>query len=776
MILKIHIYFTPVFVSVVVSSQPRFIDVTLFKNIADFNAAPTLGSGVNAVDYDKDGDIDLYVLSDEHTPNQLYRNTGSGNFEIAEVGLSLMMRSRAAVWFDYDGDHRLDVFIAGDCHSCSEDQSFRLFRQKEDGTFLEMTANAGINLKLLSNSTLGGVTAGDVNNDGFLDLLITQYPGEATLYMNEGNGMFKDATQSSLIKDAQLYLQPVIFDFNNDGWADIYLAVDYHQNQFWLNNADGTFTEIGEQINLDNDDNDMGMAIGDYDRDGDMDIYISNIYDPKVERHHNVLFRNEIQKGELYFNEVSKELGVDDGGWGWGVSFLDFNNDGFLDLAATNGWVTETKYQSKLWLNDGGKFSDVSLKYGFNDFLNATTLISLDFDRDGDLDLAQTLKENEGQQVAIRLLENQLAGSYEFKNYLTVKPRMLGTNYWAIGSTVKIRTGNVIQTYPIKTGVSFYGQEPAEAHFGVGEATNIDEVTIIWPGGAESKFFNIDINQSVTITDEQVLHIPVHLSAKPSVNSVLLHWQHVHSSETKYLIERSSTPDFQEVESFEVGSSEQYFTDLGLESLSDYYYRVTAFNESMYSEPGKWVKTRTKSAINTPSEVRGEVLSLSSLKVSWIDNADNEDGYLVQRSLSADFASYTSIILEANITEMIDERLEPQTTYYYRLAAFTGEDISDYSSSIDIATMILGLSKAYSFTNVYPNPTNGMINLETNDQSNCPSSIKLFDTSGKVVETFPFNSHETSSRTFHINQPSGLYFLNFTYPNGQIESVKVVVE
>ncbi len=775
MLLKIHIYFTLVFVSVVVSSQPRFIDVTRFKNIADFNAAPTLGSGVNAVDYDKDGDIDLYVLSDEHTPNQLYRNTGSGNFEIAEVGLSLMMRSRAAVWFDYDGDHRLDVFIAGDCHSCGEDKSFRLFRQKEDGVFQEMTASAGITLKLSSNSTLGGVTAGDVNNDGFLDLLITQYPGEATLYMNEGNGMFKDATQSSLIKDAQLYLQPVIFDFNNDGWADIYLAVDYHQNQFWLNNADGTFTEIGEQINLDNDHNDMGMAIGDYDRDGDMDIYISNIYDPKVEGHHNVLFRNEIQKGELYFNEVSKELGVDDGGWGWGVSFLDFNNDGFLDLAATNGWVTETKYQSKLWLNDGGKFSDVSLKYGLNDLLNATTLISLDFDRDGDMDLAQTLKENEGQQVAIRLLENQLAGSYEFKNYLTVKPRMLGTNYWAIGSTVKIRTGNVIQTYPIKTGISFYGQEPAEAHFGVGEATNIDEVTIIWPGGAKSKFFNIDINQSVTITDEQVLHTPVHLSAKPSVNSVLLHWQHVHSSETKYLIERSSTPDFQEVESFEVGSSEQYFTDLGLESLSDYYYRVTALNDSMYSEPGKWVKTRTKSAINTPSKVRGEVLSLSSLKVSWIDNADNEDGYLVQRSLSADFASYTTIILEANTTELVDGNLEPQTTYYYRVAASVGDSFSDFSSTVSMSTILLSVSTRSMISSVYPNPTTGSITLHLNEELQHPVSIKLYNSVGSVVESFELRKKVSGSETMQIHQPPGLYFLQVKYKGG-LETLKVVVK
>ncbi len=772
MLFKILVYTFVLLVSTAVNSQPSFNDVTRYKNFTAFNGAPTLGSGVNAIDYDKDGDIDLYVLSDEHNPNSLYRNTGSGNFEIAEVGLDLMMRSRAAVWFDYDGDHLLDVFVAGDCHSCDDKQNFRLLQQKSNGLFLEVTENAGITLQLQSNSTLGGVTAGDVNNDGFVDLLITQYPGTATLYLN-CNGEFEDVTQSIIGLDNQLYLQPVIFDFNNDGWADIYLAVDYHQNQFWLNNTDGTFTEIGEQVNLDNDHNDMGMAIGDYDRDGDIDIYISNIYDLKVNGHHNVLFRNEIDKGELYFTEVSKEVGVDNGGWGWGVAFLDVNNDGYLDLAATNGWVNDTKYQSKLWINDGSKFTDVSLKYGFNDLLDATTLISLDFDRDGDLDLAQTLKENEGQQVAIRLLENQLAGSFEFKNYLTIKPRMLGTNHWAIGATVKIRTGTIVQTFPIKTGISFYGQEPAEAHFGVGESTKIDEVTIIWPGGAQSRVFDINVNQSITITDERTLHTPVKLKAKSGVDSVLLEWHHVHSSETKFILERSKTNDFQEIDSLVVNSSKTEFTDTNLETLTDYYYRITAFNDIIYSEPSRWIKTRTKSIIKTPSDVNGTILSLSSLKVSWIDNADNEDGYLVHRSLYSDFTSYTTILLEANATELIDKNLEPHTTYYYRVAASAGGNLSEYSPVITMSTIPLAVSSG-SILSVFPNPTDGQFTINLIDGTNYPISITIFNSLGKVVENYELKLKEAKTKLLHINQPSGIYLLQIVYGN-KSEIFKIIV-
>ncbi|MEQ6122309.1 FG-GAP-like repeat-containing protein [Reichenbachiella sp. MALMAid0571] len=748
------------FVSSLALSQPGFIDVTQIKQFEAFEGGPTLGSGVNAIDYDKDGDLDLYVLSDENTPNRLYKNDGSGNFKVVEVGLSLMMRSRAAVWFDYDGDHRLDVFVAGDCSGCGNNENFKLFRQLDNEMFEDMTSQAGISLTLGVSATIGGVAAGDVNNDGYIDLVVTQYRGLATLYLNLGNGQFTDATASSGIKDTQLYFQPVIFDFNKDGWADIYLTVDYTENKFWLNNGDETFKEIGTQANLDNDHNDMGVALGDYDADEDMDIYVSNIDNPNIEGHHNVLLKNKIEEGEFVFDEVSKELGVEKGGWGWGVTFLDVDNDGLLDLAATNGWVTEETYQSKLWRNNGEVFKDISNDSGFNDFLDATTLISFDFDRDGDLDLAQTLKVNDGQTVALRLLENQLGRTLEFKNYLVVKPRMLGANHWAIGATVRIKIGDKVQTRPLTAGISFYGQEPSEAFFGIGDATNIDEVSIIWPGGATSMVYNIESNRSITINDDKVLHFPIALKVVySSSESVHLVWKHNHSVENEYVIERSISGEFDDVVQFKISSSTMEFMDVGLKPATNYHYRVQASNGSLLSEPSKEIKVLTQPLIHAPTNLSGHILSNTSISLSWLDNASNEDGYILQRSQSETFDEFLSFDLPPGSHYYEDKNLNSELTYFYRVQAYRGGDTSDFSQILALSTIITGMEEKLEKVHIYPNPSNG--NFHINIHDNEPVSIKLMNQSGKKLNSFYFeNSNQLTQSDFDLQLPSGIYFVS----------------
>ena len=766
------------FISTFGMSQPGFIDITNSKQIEPFEAGPTLGSGINAIDYDMDGDLDLYVLSDENTPNRLYRNTGAGSFEIVDVGLSLMMRSRAAVWFDYDGDHYLDVFVGGDCSSCGDNQNFRLFRQLENRHFEEVTAQAGIDLKLTPTATFGGVTSGDVNNDGFQDLLVTQYRGKATLYINQGNGQFTDATVTSGIDDTQLYLQPVIFDFDKDGWADIYLTVDYKQNKFWLNNTNGTFKEIGVQARLDNDHNDMGVAIGDYDADDDMDIYISNIHDPIIEGHHNVLLQNEIGTGQFIFNEVSKDLGVEKGGWGWGVSFLDVDNDGFLDLAATNGWVTEDIYQSKMWRNNGEQFEDISDEVGFNDFLHATTLISYDYDRDGDLDLAQTLKVNEGQTVALRLLENQFDKSIETGNYIVVKPRMLGANHWSVGATVKVRVGEREQTYPITTGISFYGQEPAEAHFGIGEATRVDEVKVVWPGGAETMQSDVDVNQSIVITDHQTLHIPVNLKMESkSSTSITLNWKHMHSTESGFLIERSETETFENLSTFLVNTTVGEFHDIGLEPHKLYYYRVRAFEGESQSEPSNSVQVQTKSNVATPTDLSGHVISETSVQLSWVDHADNEEGYVIQRSLSPLFEGITRFTLPANTTSFENQSLEPKTVYYYRVQAFKSDGVSDFSEVITLSTVILKTDHDEDKFSVFPNPSNGTFRFTLDNRREGPVSITLLNLSGKIVHQFP-TQYSKMDNTYQIttDQSPGVYYLLVKKNEKEFGATKIILK
>lgn len=582
--------------------QAQFTDVTSSKGFLTFTPAHSFGSGVSAADYDSDGDIDLYILTDGSSDNMLWRNSGDGSFELLQSALSIPMNSRAALWFDYDGDHLLDLVVAGDClgasGSCPDEDFVKLFRQLQDGSFQDVTAQSGLTTGREVEGVFGGMAAGDINNDGHLDLVLDYWNGNVFLYQNEGDGTFEDISIIKGVSKSSDYWQPLIFDMTGNGWSDVYLTVDNDPNLFWENNADGSFEEIGTSLGLDNSHNDMGACFGDFDNDDDLDIYITNI-ERDLPGKHNALFENRSNGEQVLFEEVSKTAGVSAGGWGWGITFLDADNDMWLDLAATNGpvdtYVLDDK--AKFWKNNGDfTFTDISAEARFNTNLDATTLISLDYDRDGDLDLVQTLKADQ-DPVAVKLLENQLNTSSEFGNYLVVKPRMVGANHWAIGSKVGIRTGSGVQSRAITAGNSFYGQEPSEAFFGLGEISMVDEVTVVWPGGAKSTVSNVSVNQILTLEDQDVLHAPGLLTAKNIEASVVeLRWGHMSTIQSEFLIERSESSDFISVETFNTEGSKYSYTDETAIS-GTYYYRVKASNGEIHSEPSNTALVSTEDVV-----------------------------------------------------------------------------------------------------------------------------------------------------------------------------------
>ncbi len=201
----------------------------------------------------------------------------------------------------------------------------------------------------------------------------------------------------------------------------------------------------------------------------------------------------------MQFTDVARTVGVDDTSFGWGTTFLDADNDGWLDLAATNGyfgarWANDA---SRFFLNSGGgtvTFADVSDAVGFNDTLWGSSLIALDFDRDGDADLIQTC----AAPGPMRLLENQRTGPALANNYLVIKPRMSGPNHRAIGAVVRVSTAGLELMRLITAGTSLMGQEPAEALFGVGSALTAD-VTVQWPDGTTTALTDVTTNQVLTI-------------------------------------------------------------------------------------------------------------------------------------------------------------------------------------------------------------------------------------------------------------------------------------
>lgn len=673
-------------------AQTIFTDVTETGGILPFKAASVYGSGVAAADYDNDGDIDLFVTTNQETPNQLYKNLGNGKFEEVggEVGLDDSMNSRVALWFDFNGDHLLDLFVAGDCYMqgnhCLDSSVIKLYQQISPSRFIDVTEASGLikGTELGTSKLVGGVAAGDIDNDGLLDLMLTYWNGEIHLFMNKG-GTFSDIGSGQLTSQKALYWQSLLYDLNKDGLMDIYQNVDTGENFFWLNKAGGTFTEIGEETQLNTNFEEMGIALGDYDNDEDMDIYISNIRGSNT---HNVLFRNDSGSDFLSFSEIAKDLQVHEGGWGWGVTFFDANNDGFLDLAANNGITLDWRMPPKFWLNDGsGGFSDASAEVGFVDDLDGTTLISLDFDRDGDLDLVESLKNTEGDIPELRLLKNQLENSEEQGNYLVVKPRMMGTNHFAIGSTVKIHMGDIILSRPILGGTSFYGQEPAEAFFGLGEKTHIDKVTVEWPGGGLTSKGNITANQIITITDKNLLHPPSHFRVTNiGSDQLTVDWSHISTTETGFLLQRSLSEDFESVIEFNLNDEVRSYEDAGLDLGTTYYYRIKAVNDTSTSEFSPIIEVLSENFLEAPDGLETTHLSHEEVSLIWQDNSTRETGFILQRSQFRDFTHFSEFQIQPDKTTFTDSGLRPRTKYYYRLKAVGENGESNYTPHLELNT------------------------------------------------------------------------------------------
>lgn len=522
-----------------INSQ-TFTDITAGLNILDVNSnnantsRPDLyGTGISVADYDKDGDLDIFVGTQFGQTNRLYQNQGSGQFiEIAvSVGINSTYRNRAALWMDYDGDTLLDLILIGDCYrvnGCTDAMSIFVYKQDDSGNFVEVN-NSGLDFQSKynisnfdENIVSGGMAAGDINNDGFLDLLVSVWGtntigAELTLFKNNGNGTFSDISLSSGLGNLNASRwQPLFHDFNNDGYLDIYINIDFTANELWLNNSDETFSNNAQVANADNAFNEMGLTAGDYDNDGDIDVYSTNITRVEageIDSRHNILLRNDTNaSNNPLFSEVAKDLNIDASDWDWGTTFFDANNDGFLDLAVTNGWVERFNWPlgpSKFWLSvDGLFFSDQSVSSGFNDDLDGTTLLAFDLERDGDLDLIQSIKQVSGDFQPIRVYENDYANSNTTtNNYLVIKPRTNGTNHFGIGATVKISYDNGKTGMRLITaGTSFYGQEPAEAFFGLGDNTVVDEVIIEWPDNTTTVVNDIAVNQVITVTQSGVLN------------------------------------------------------------------------------------------------------------------------------------------------------------------------------------------------------------------------------------------------------------------------------
>ena len=467
-------------------AQP-YRDVTVAAGLG----AVLRASGAAVADIDLDGDLDLYVVSPEErvesdpsTWNRLFLNLGDGTFRDITAGSGIepfdggyrrgQQGNRfGAAWGDYDGDRLPDLFLA----RVGPD---RLYRNRGDGTFEDVTVRAGVFGRDDTANDTAGVWA-DLDGDEDLDLYVSSWIGYNRFYRNQGDGTFTEEAAALGVTDDGFTWATLPFDVDRDGRMDLYVVNDFGPNRLYLQQEDGSYAEATAEYGLEDEGNGMGVAVADINGDGEGDFYVTNIAD----REPNPLF---IREGDR-FVDLAETYGVEDAAWAWGVEFFDADLDGDEDLYVVNGFPTDPSH-NRLFERRGGRFVDVSAGSGADGMPEARALVVFDHDLDGDLDL---FVANFRKRSA--LLERTVTSG----NWIGFWLDQPGPNRWAVGARVRVEAdGGVLRRF--QDGVDFLGQSLVPAHFGLGDAVRADRVVVTWPDGSEESWSGLEAGRYHTLS------------------------------------------------------------------------------------------------------------------------------------------------------------------------------------------------------------------------------------------------------------------------------------
>lgn len=523
---------------------PVFTDITRQAGIAfkhhngltgKYHYPEIMGGGIALLDYDGDGWLDIYFVNGNHllkepSPdliNRLYRNNRDGTFTdvTAAAGVGDAGFGQGCCAADYDNDGDPDLYLSNYGPNI-------LYENQGDGTFKDVTRRAGLEDPLWGQSS----SFLDYDNDGLLDLYVQNYLTYSTdlayeayiyignekfpdypapsnfkgaqdhLYRNNGDGTFTDVTEKAgLTAPNGKGMGIACYDMDNDGWTDILVTNDGIENYLFHNNGDGTFTETGLVAGFAVDglgipEGSMGVDIGDYDGDGRLDVIV-----PCLRKQVYTLYKNH---GD-YFSDTAMQTGLTQTTserTGFNANFLDYDNDGDLDLFFTTGDVRANELVAKdaaypvrygqtdllLGNNGRGKFSDASAWAGSHFAAKhiGRGAVTGDLDNDGDLDLV--ISNLNGEAVVLR---NDTA----WCNWITLLLEPATGNKDAIGSVVTLKAGGKTQTTMVHGGVTYLSQIDRRVHFGLGKAGSIESITIVWPDRTRQVLEKIQVNQFLTV-------------------------------------------------------------------------------------------------------------------------------------------------------------------------------------------------------------------------------------------------------------------------------------
>ena len=546
------IFFT---LSVPAFAEVQFVDATAAAGISFQHVdgrtgekflVETLGSGALFFDFDADGALDLYIVNATHIPppvaentdqthlprNKLYWNNGDGTFTdiTQKAGVGDIGYGVGCAAADVNNDGYPEIYVTNYGQN-------RLYHNNGDGTFTDVTQKTGVGDERWGTSC----AFLDYDLDGDVDLYVVNYMNFSVeenrwwetrgirtycsptdqiagsrfvsepdiLYRNNGDGTFTNVTEAAGISHRALGLAVAVGDYDNDGYPDLHIANDMEADLFYRNNGDGTFTETADLTGTGYDGNGfpgsgMGSAFGDYDNNGYLDLVVSNASSLPV-----LLYQNE---SAIFFTDVSFTSGI--GAvtlpyFKWAVEFLDYNNDGLLDLYVANGHLQEnialfsdgTYPQSDLlFRNRHGQdgtyyFTDASVEVGLTQLPKRVSRGAAfgDYDNDGDIDIFL----NNSNQPAT-LLRNDGGNS---NHWLTIQPIGTQSNASGIGAKIVLKAGELSLFKEVRSGASYLSQSDLRVHFGLGKNSEVDSLEIHWQGGLTERFINVESNQILRVKE-----------------------------------------------------------------------------------------------------------------------------------------------------------------------------------------------------------------------------------------------------------------------------------
>jgi len=518
----------------------------------------SVGAAACAGDFDNDGWMDLYVTnSQKGTPNYLYRNLGNGQFSdvasaagVADVNNDSGV-STDCVWGDYNNDGFLDLYVV----KWGFDT---LFKNNGDGSFTDVTEQAFPNKDKLWANGCSAIWF-DYDRDGHLDLYVGNYfapvdlwhlkhtrimhddfetsrnAGRNFMFKNNADGSFSEVAAQLGLDDPGWTLSVGHGDLNNDGWPEIYNANDFGSDQLFFNQGDGSFVNTTEKVFGGDTKKGMNVDFGDFDGNGWLDIYVTNITTADYLKEGNMLWYNDAddEEGLPIFLDISVDSETYDGGWGWGARFFDFDNDGDLDIVTLNGFITagpdsywydlaswtvtgddvadalkwprigdrsfSGNEPARLFRNEGQqRFSEIAAEAGMANRADGRGVVSFDYDNDGDLDLFMA-----NQGTAPALYRNNVGDRGNWLALNLVGNTAAGSNRNAIGARATIVTPMGNQIRELDGGNSFCAQSDRRLYFGLGDYYAVSTLEIRWPSGGVQVLENIPANQILTIEEPE---------------------------------------------------------------------------------------------------------------------------------------------------------------------------------------------------------------------------------------------------------------------------------